>query len=59
MSNKLTMKVDGPSEVSATGIYEPPTLTPLGNARELLAGAGGSITDVTPDPEGGPVFQAH
>jgi hypothetical protein len=25
--------------------YEPPRLTPLGNARELLAGAQGSVLD--------------
>jgi hypothetical protein len=31
--------------------YEPPLLTPLGNARELLAGADGSITDMVIDPE--------
>jgi hypothetical protein len=57
MSIRLIDKIDGPDEVRATGIYEPPTLTALGNARELLAGAGGSITDATPDPEGGQVFQ--
>jgi hypothetical protein len=35
---------------SKPGRYEPPKLTHLGNARELLAGAAGSITDVLPSP---------
>jgi hypothetical protein len=30
--------------------YEPPKLTRIGNARELLAGEGGSVTDVQPGP---------
>ncbi len=37
--------------------YEPPVLTSLGNARELLAGADGSIPDTGPDPETSP-FQS-
>jgi hypothetical protein len=32
--------------------YETPRLTPLGNARELLAGAEGSVVDAL-DPENG------
>ena len=28
--------------------YQPPTLTPLGNARDLLAGANGSVPDTQP-----------
>jgi hypothetical protein len=47
-------KIEGPGpQAEAIAAYEPPTLTPLGNARELLAGATGSIADATPDPETG------
>ena len=35
---------------TAHDVYEPPALTPLGNARELLAGETGTYTDANPDP---------
>lgn len=36
---------DGKSEAEG---YERPSLTPLGNARDLLAGATGSVNEVDP-----------
>lgn len=41
---------------SASGPYEPPALTPLGNVRDLLAGGGGIYNDTDtglPDLPGG------
>jgi hypothetical protein len=34
-------------------VYEPPSLTKVGNVRELLAGEGGTVTDI--DPDAGPL----
>jgi hypothetical protein len=38
--------------------YQPPRLTPIGNARELLAGASGSVADVMGPPNPIKPFQA-
>jgi hypothetical protein len=40
---------------SATDGYEPPKLTHVGNARDLLAGSNGTVQDVS--PMGPRVFQ--
>lgn len=40
--------VRGPLDKVARQSYEPPKLTRLGNARDLLAGALGSIADAPP-----------
>jgi hypothetical protein len=44
--NSSTQSVDSDREARS---YEPPTLTHLGNARDLLAGSSGTATDA-PDP---------
>ena len=38
--------------------YQPPTLTRIGNARDLLAGFDGSVTDAQGDPFGTNPFQS-
>ena len=45
--------VDKQPEATSEGTrpgYEPPTVTPIGNARDLLAGSVGTSTDATPVP---------
>jgi len=40
----------GTEKAPLSRAYEAPKLTRLGNARELLAGNAGSVTDVMPTP---------
>ena len=48
-TGEATERSEGGTE-SASRAYEAPKLTRLGNARELLAGNAGSVTDVMPTP---------
>jgi hypothetical protein len=44
MSNQVKSGGNG-EESNVSESYQPPSLTPLGNARDLLAGSSGSVQD--------------
>ena len=50
-----SVNVTGAAQLTDSGIlrevYEPPTLTPIGNVRDLLAGATGSFADAPVFPD--------
>jgi hypothetical protein len=51
MAKTISGEAEGWSVATTYEKYEPPVLTPLGNARDLLAGSTGPYADATPDPE--------
>jgi hypothetical protein len=52
MSDKMTSEAGAktPGSVEEKATYEPPRLTHVGNARDLLAGATGTVPDASPAP---------
>ena len=48
MSDSLSEERSEIAEAAAPVRYERPTLTKVGNVRELLAGEGGTVADVDP-----------
>jgi hypothetical protein len=56
----MSERIEVPASPGSEGgreTYEAPRLTAVGNARDLLAGASGSITDAQPCPCPGQNFQ--
>jgi hypothetical protein len=49
-TTRFSEPVEGDLHGRARDGYQPPRLTPIGNARDLLAGCNGSIADVPPAP---------